>query len=59
MSETPQIPPYTEMLWPTLLAVREIASCAGPEAGETGAKSRKAREIVKAEGRTILTVCPL
>jgi restriction system protein len=24
MSETPHIPPYTEMLWPTLVAVREI-----------------------------------
>jgi restriction system protein len=40
----PQIPPYTEMLWPTLLAVREI--------GDSGTIEEIVEKVINAEGFT-------
>ena len=44
MSETPHIPPYTEMLWPTLLAVREI--------GDSGTIEEIVEKVISTEGFT-------
>lgn len=44
VSETPKIPPYTEMLWPTLLAVREI--------GDSGTIEEIVEKVISAEGFT-------
>lgn len=44
VSETPYIPPYSEMLWPTLLAVREI--------GDSGTIEEIVEKVISAEGFT-------
>jgi len=44
VSETPHIPPYTEMLWPTLLAVREI--------GDSGTIEEIVEKVISTEGFT-------
>ncbi len=42
VSETPDVPTYTEMLWPTLLAVREI--------GDSGTIEEIVEKVISAEG---------
>ena len=44
VSEAPYIPPYTEMLWPTLVAVREI--------GDSGTIEEIVEKVISAEGFT-------
>jgi restriction system protein len=44
VSEPPNIPPYTEMLWPTLLAVREI--------GDSGTIEEIVEKVISTQGFT-------